>query len=266
MTDLVVVERFGKVLRITLNKPKVNAISRAMSRAIFNAAKTLQEDDSLRVGVITANGDRVFSAGWDFSEAASGNSEIDDNLGHGEGGFGGITRYWGLTKPVICAVNGAAVGGGFEIALAADIILMSDSAYFQLPELQRGFLPDAGGVQRLPRRLPYNVAIDMILSGRRMDAEEAVRWGLAAQVIPLARLQDEALAKAAAVAESAPLALQALKEVMRGIDGLPLRESMNLFNAKHGDFPIFASMWASEDAVEGPRAFLEKRPPQWKGM
>ena len=266
MENILLTERIGKVLRMTLNRPKVNAISRNLSKAIHGAAKMLQDDPELQVGIITAHGDRIFSAGWDFSEAASeldaATPEIND---HGEGGFVGITRYWDLKKPVIAAVNGAAIGGGFEIALAADMILMSDTAYFQLPELQRGLLPDAGGIQRLPRRVPYNVAMDMILTGRKMTAVEAERWGLAAKVVAPEALQEEAIAQAVLIAGGAPLALQALKEVMGAIDGRPMREAMDLSTAEVAMLPSLDRMWRSEDAREGPRAFLEKRPPNWKG-
>lgn len=264
MTGLVSAERLGKVLRIVLDRPKVNAISRAMSQAIHAAAKTLQEDPGLLAGIITAKGDRVFCAGWDFSEASAGAEAAGENQGHGPGGFAGITKYWELTKPLVCAVNGAAIGGGFELALACDVILMSDTAYFQLPEMQRGILPDAGGIQRLPRRVPYNVAMDMILSGRRMEAAEAERWGLAANIVPAERLQAEALAKAAAIAEGAPLALAALKEVMTVADGAPLRRAMEISGGAD-ELPALSRMWASEDAKEGPKAYLEKRPPQWRG-
>jgi crotonobetainyl-CoA hydratase len=157
------------------------------------------------------------------------------------------------------------VGGGFEIALAADIILMSESAYFELPEMQRGFLPDAGGIQRLPRRIPYNVAMEMILSGRRMLATEALSWGLTHKVVPSADLQAEALALAVQVAKGAPLALLALKEVMQAIDGRSLQEAMAMTRAAVSELPILNQMWKSADAKEGPRAFLEKRPPQWRG-
>jgi len=266
MTDIVRTEPIGKVLRITLDRPKVNAISRAMSQAIHAAAKLLQDDRELQVGLITAAGDRIFSAGWDFAEAAADPDPVaGEDGGHGAGGFAGITSYWGLTKPLIAAVNGAAIGGGFEIALAADLIVMSGTAFFQLPELQRGILPDAGGIQRLPRRVPYNVAMDMILTGRPMSADEAERWGLAARVVAPDRLQDEALHLASRIAEGAPLALQALKDAMAAIDGKPLRQAMQLPSGGAAALPSLARMWQSEDAREGPRAFLEKRPPVWKG-
>lgn len=264
MTNLIATERIGKLLRITLDRPKVNAISRNMSKAIYAAVRKLEDDPALCAGLITSSSERVFSAGWDFSEASSDldPAELND---HGEGGFAGITRFWGLTKPLIAAVNGAAIGGGFEIALACDMIVMADNAYFQLPELQRGFLPDAGGIQRLPRRVPYNVAMDMILTGRPMSAAEAERWGLAAKVVPAGELQQVALAQAALISDGAPLALQALKEVMAAIEGKPLREAMELSSAGTSTLPVLARMWESEDAREGPRAFLEKRAPEWKG-
>ncbi len=264
MEDIVQTERIGHVLRIVLNRPKVNAISRALGNAIHAAAKTLQADPDLRVGIITAKGDRVFSAGWDFAEASTAPAPETEAPAY-EGGFAGITAYWDLKKPLIAAVNGAAIGGGFEIALAADIILMAEHAYFELPEIQRGFLPDAGGIQRLPRRVPYNVAMEMILAGRRMSAGEALGWGLARKVVAADRLQDEALDLATHIAKGAPLALQALKEVMLAIEGKPLREAMEMSSAGTTPLPTLTRMWQSEDAKEGPRAFLEKRPPHWRG-
>jgi crotonobetainyl-CoA hydratase len=262
MEQSVETERHGGALVIVLNRPKVNAISREFSRAIYAAARMLQDDPALRVGIITAKGDRVFSAGWDFNEAASPSSEDDD---HGPGGFGGITAFWDLNKPLIAAVNGAAIGGGFEIALAADIILMSEHAYFELPEMQRGFLPDAGGLQRLPRRIPHNVAVEMMLSGRRMDAAEARHWGLAHKVVPPTELMKEALALGTQIAMGAPLATQALKEVVRHIEQLTIEEAMTVVRPAGPELPTYQRMWASPDAIEGPRAFLERRPPVWRG-
>ena len=269
MSEIVETARIGSVLLITLNRPKVNAINRALSRALYEAAQQLQADPDLRVGLLTAKGDRVFSAGWDFVEAgqsdAEGPEKTEQASSYSPGGFGGITQLWDLKKPLIAAVNGAAVGGGFEIALAADIILMSENAYFELPEMQRGFLPDAGGVQRLPRRIPYNVAMEMILSCRRMPAAEALSWGLTHKVVPPADLQAEALALATQVAKGAPLALLALKEVMQAIDGRSLRDAMAMTRAGASELPVLNRMWKSADAKEGPRAFLEKREPKWRG-
>ncbi len=267
--EIVETERIGHVLRITLNRPKVNAINRALSKALHAAALRLHTDPELRVGIITAKGDRVFCAGWDFVEATQDTSdssaESGEGAGYSTGGFGGITQYWDLKKPLVAAVNGAAVGGGFEIALATDVILMSENAYFELPEMQRGFLPDAGGVQRLPRRIPYNVAMEMILSGRRMSSSEALHWGLAHKVVTSAQLQEEALTLAAQIAKGAPLALQALKEVMQAIDGRSLPEAMAMTRINTTQLPLLDRMWKSEDAKEGPRAFLEKRAPRWRG-
>jgi crotonobetainyl-CoA hydratase len=269
MSDIVETVRIGSVLLITLNRPKVNAINRALSRALYTAAMQLQNDPDLRVGLLMAKGDRVFCAGWDFVEAgqsdAESNEEAEQGSGYSPGGFGGITQLWDLKKPLIAAVNGAAVGGGFEIALAADIILMSENAYFELPEMQRGFLPDAGGVQRLPRRIPYNVAMEMILSGRRMLAAEALSWGLTHKVVPSVELQAEALALATQISKGAPLALLALKEVMQAIDGRSLQEAMAMTRAGASELPTLNRMWKSADAKEGPQAFLEKRVPQWRG-
>lgn len=269
MTEqFVELEQLGHVLVITLNRPKVNAISRALSRAIHAAAERLQTDPDLRVGVITAKGDRVFSAGWDFRDKLEQDAETTDgdfDTTHGPGGFAGITRYWDLKKPLIAAVNGAAIGGGFEIALAADVIIAAENAYFELPEMQRGFLPDAGGIQRLPRRIPYNVAMEMILSGRRMSASEARSWGLVHDVVPASELRQTTIALAAQIAKGAPLALQALKEVMQAIDHLPVQEAIQATREPDARMPVFQRMWTSEDAKEGPRAFLERREPVWRG-
>lgn len=257
---LIETQELGAVLEIRMVKPKVNAICRRLSRALSEAASHLQAAPHLRVGILTAPGERVFSAGWDFNEVAAYGDEEPV-----PGGFGGITALWSLKKPLIAAVNGPAVGGGFELALACDMILMADHAYFQLPEMQRGILPDAGGLQRLPQRVPYNVAMEMIYTGRPMPAEEAVRWGLASGQCPRAELDDRARALAEQVAKGAPLALQALKEVMRAIDGLPITEAMSISRSTGDGLETYRAMQKSEDAIEGPRAFLERRPPDWRG-
>ncbi len=268
--DLVLTKRRGKVQEITMNRPPVNAINRAMSRAIYGALNTLQEDPDLTAGLITGIGDRVFSAGWDLKETAEQGidpeGDYDRETGYGPGGFAGITEYWDLKKPIIAAVNGAAVGGGFEIVIPCDIIVMADHAYFALPEMQRGILADGGAVQRLPRLIPPNVAREMLLTGRRMDAAEAHRWGLVHKVVPLVDLMETARAIARGISQGAPLALQALKEVLITMESMPVREAMALVRpgGKSG-LPIYSRIESSEDAIEGIRAFAEKREPKWKG-
>lgn len=266
--DIVLTRRNGAVLEITLNRPKANAINRAMSRAIYRAAKQLQDDAGLSVGIVTGSGDRVFCAGWDLKEEAvdyDPTLDADPEHGNGPGGFAGITEYWGLTKPMVAAVNGAAVGGGFEIALACDVIIMAENAFFSLPEMQRGIIPDGGAVQRLPRLIPYNVAKEMLLTGRRMEADEALRWGLVHKVVPQGSLMDEARAKAAEIAKGAPLALQAIKEVMLAIDGMGLPAAMKKTKPGYSGLDFYERLMKSEDMKEGMRAFAEKRDPVWKG-
>lgn len=179
----------------------------------------LQEDDNLSVGIITGSGERIFSAGWDLKEIAAidDNAEAVSSAYSCPGGFAGISEFWGLKKPVISAINGMAVGGGFEIALATDLIVASDHAEFFLPEMQRGFLPDVGAIQILPRRVPYNVAMELLYTGRRMSAVEARQWGLVCRVCPIGELMDCTRELAQDVARGAPLALQALKEVVPAI-------------------------------------------------
>jgi crotonobetainyl-CoA hydratase len=181
------------------------------------------------------------------------------------GGFAGITEFWDMNKPVIGAVNGLAIGGGFEIALAADVILAADHAEFALPEMQRGFLADAGAVQRLPRRVPYNVAVELMLTGRRMGAAEAVHWGLAHRAVPAAHLMPVAREIAHTIADGAPLAARALLDVLPVIDRLGEREAFARLKPGKSGVDSYERMLVSEDFEEGPRAFVEKRKPVWKG-
>ena len=175
-TNEVQVRRRGAVLEITLDRPKVNAIDDDLSRMISEAVVTLRDDPELRVGIVTATGERMFSAGWDLKAVDRGDTKLDewweDDVGL-PGGFAGLTELWDLNKPVIAAVNGLAIGGGFELVLACDLVIAADHVEFALPEMPLGIVPDAGAIQRLPRRLPYNVALEMLLLGRRMPANEA---------------------------------------------------------------------------------------------
>ncbi|SMX48668.1 enoyl-CoA hydratase-related protein [Maliponia aquimaris] len=259
MSD-VTTRRHGRVLLITLDRPKANAIAAATSIVLGEAFQALQEDDGLSVGIITGGGTRFFSAGWDLKAASEG--EAADAF-QGVGGFAGLTEYWGLTKPVIAAVNGMALGGGFELALAADMIVAADHAEFGLPEATIGVVPDSGGIIRLPRLLPRAVAMEMLMTGRRASAAELARWGLVNAVVPGDTLLATALELADRVAASAPLSLQAIKEIDRATQGLGDQAAFARMRA--GDLPTYARVYSSEDAAEGIAAVTEKRTPVWKG-
>ncbi len=267
MNDEVRVEIYDRIVEITIERPPANAINTRVSNAIYAALSRLQDDDELRVGIITGGGDRIFSAGWDLKEIAAIDNNADAVASAFEcpGGFAGISEFWGLKKPVIAAVNGMAVGGGFEIALACDLIIAADSAEFFLPEMQRGFLPDVGAVQILPRRVPYNVAMDLLYTGRRMSAREALGWGLVCRVCTHDELIGTARGLAREIARGAPLALQALKEVVPAIYNLPLPQAFAATKPGNEALPVYQKMLMSEDFLEGPRAFAEKREPNWKG-
>jgi crotonobetainyl-CoA hydratase len=261
------VETYDGIVEITIDRPPANAINPGVSNAIYTALSMLQDDDELRVGIITGAGERIFCAGWDLKELAGfdNNEDAVNSAFDSPGGFAGISEFWGLKKPVISAINGMAVGGGFEIALATDLVLAADHAEFFLPEMQRGFLPDVGAIQILPRKLPYNVAMELLYTGRRMSAQEALQWGLVCRVCPAEELMQQARALAREVAQGAPLALQALKEVVPAIHNLPLPQAFAATKLGNADLPIYQEMLMSEDFMEGARAFAEKRAPRWKG-
>ena len=260
MTDAVRCEVAGSTLVITLDRPKANAIDVATSRALHAAFDRLRGDDDLRVGVVTGAGDRFFSAGWDLKAAAAGEAVDAD---HGPGGFAGLTELFDLPKPVIAAVNGLALGGGFELALAADLVVAAEHAEFALPEAGLGIIADSGGVLRLPRLLPRVLANELLYTGERLPAAEAARWGLVNRVVPGGELRDAALDLAGRVAGSAPLAIAAIKEIGRATEGQGVEAGFATMRG--GDLPRYRAMLASDDAAEGPRAFAEKRPPRWAG-
>jgi crotonobetainyl-CoA hydratase len=264
MNSSVRVERHGHVLEVTLDRPKVNAIDIEASRQLGQAFVELRDDPALRVGIVTAAGERMFSAGWDLKAAHQGEQvgrwwELD----YGPGKFAGLTELWDLDKPVIAAINGHALGGGLELALACDLLIAAEHAEFAMPELPLGILPDSGGIQRLPRRLPYNIAMEFLLLGRRMNAAEARQYGLVNAVVPADKLMATARDWAERIAGGAPLTIQALKAALRIIDGASIRDGFDILRS--GKLPAYERALNSEDAKEGVRAFAEKRKANFRG-
>ena len=245
----------GSVLEIVIDRPKANAIDRATSLQLHEAFVRLRDDPDLRVGILTGAGQRFFSAGWDLKAAAAGAEDPSSDFG--PGGFAGLTEMFDLNKPVVAAVNGLAAGGGFELLLACDLIVAAEHAEMFLPELGLGIVPDAGGAQRLPRRLPWFVAMDLLLTGRRLGAEEAARWGLVRSVVPGAELMDEARRLADRIAACPAPAVEATKEIARRGEGLTVQEQFAAMAA--GDWPAYARALAADDFLEASRAFAEGR-------
>ena len=252
-------ERRGQVLEVTLDRPKANAIDLATSRIMGDVFTDFRDDPDLRVAIVTAAGERFFCPGWDLKAAADGDAVDGD---YGKGGFGGLQELRGLNKPVIAAINGLCCGGGLELALSADIILAAAHATFALPEIRSGTVADAASV-KLPKRIPYHIAMEMLLTGRWMDAEEAARWGLVNRVVAAADLMAEARALADSLAEGPPLVQAAIKEIVREAEDMKFQDAMNKITKSQ--FETVEILYRSEDQLEGARAFAEKRDPVWKG-
>lgn len=253
------ITRRGGVLEVVLDRPKANAISAETSRLMGDAFAAFRDDPELHVAVLTGGGDKFFSAGWDLKGAAEGEAPDTD---YGVGGFGGLQELPGLNKPVIAAVNGMAVGGGFELSLSCDLILASERARFSLPEIKAGTLADAATI-KLPRRIPYHVAMDLLYTGRWMEVDEAHKWGLVNEVLPHDGLMTRARELAGLLADGPPLVFAAIKEVARETETMPFRDA--IARVMRRDFPTVDTLYSSEDQLEGARAFAEKRDPVWKG-
>ncbi len=249
----------GQVLEVTLDRPKANAIDLATSRQLGETFKAFRDDPDLRVAIVTGAGDKFFSAGWDLKAAASGEAVDGD---YGVGGFAGLQELRDLNKPVIAAINGMAVGGGFELTLSADLIVAAEHATFALPEIKAGTVADAASI-KLPKRIPYHVAMDLLLTGRWMDAHEAVRWGIVREVVAADQLMARARELAQLLADGPPLVFAAIKEVVREAEGMNFQQAMNKVTRRQ--FRTVDELYDSEDNLEGARAFAEKRDPVWKG-
>ena len=256
MPEFCSAERDGHLLTVTLRRPEVmNALHPPASLELAHVFDDFARDPELWVAILTGEGERAFCAGNDLKYQAAGG-----DMRGPQTGFGGLTHRFDLWKPLICAVNGLALGGGFEIVLACDIAVASAGASFGLPEVRVGLAALAGGLHRLPRAIPLKAALGLLLTGRRIDAAEALRLGLVNEVVPAGELQPAARRWAAQILEAAPLSVRASKQAaLLGLAHASLEEALAT------PYPALREMARSDDFVEGPRAFAEKRRPVWKG-
>ena len=251
--------REGGILEVVLDRPKANAIDLATSRIMGEVFAGFRDDADLRVAIVTGSGEKFFSPGWDLKAAADGDAVDGD---YGVGGFGGLQELRGLNKPVIAAVNGIACGGGLELALSADMILAADHATFALPEIRSGTVADAASI-KLPKRIPYHIAMELLLTGRWFDAEEGHRWGLVNEVLPAPDLMTRAWELARLIESGPPLVYAAIKEVVRDAEDAKFQDALNRITSRQ--LPTVNVLYGSDDQLEGARAFAEKRDPIWKG-
>ena len=249
----------GHILEVIIDRPKANAIDRATSIRMGEIFSSYRDDSELRVAILTGGGERFFSAGWDL-KAAAGGEEVDGD--YGVGGFGGMQELENFNKPVIAAINGICCGGGLEIALCADIIIAAEHATFALPEIRSGTVADAASI-KLPKRIPYHIAMEMLLTGRWLDAAEANRWGFVNEIVPGDKLMERAWEVARLIESGPPLVYAAIKEVVREAENMQFLPALRKITGS--EFPTVKTLYSSEDQLEGARAFAEKRDPVWKG-
>jgi len=251
-------EKVGRIATITIDRPaSMNALDVATNQAMADAFADFRDDPELWIAVLTGAGDRAFCAGADLKSLIPARIEAARTGASAGPSFGGITRDFDTWKPLVAAINGYCLAGGLELALACDIRIASDTARFALTEVTWGFIPGAGGTQRLPRMIPLGRAMDMILTARQIDAAEALTLGLVSQVVPLADLAAATQDLTENLLRRGPLALRAAKQaILQGYEQ-PLREALAL------ETRLFTQLLQTEDAEEGPRAFAEKRPPHF---
>ena len=258
MPEYCKVERDGRVLNVTIDRPKLmNSLHPPANQELEEVFDAFVADDDLWVAILTGAGDRAFSAGNDlkYTAAHAGKLGVQNRYG-----FAGLTDRYDCWKPVIAAVNGVAMGGGFEIALACDLIIASERAIFALPEPRVGLAALAGGLHRLPRQIGLKQAMGMVLTGRRVSAEEGQALGFVNEVVAHEELMGAARGWADQIIECAPISVRASKQAIhQGLD------QASLESASHAAYEQVKVLMQSEDFIEGPRAFSEKRDPVWKG-
>lgn len=259
MSEFLVLERRGAVLEITLNRPKANTIDIPLSLELGRVFAEFRDDPQLRVAIMTGAGDRFYSAGWDLNAVAQGEEYIGD---FGEGGFAGFPEMKDLNKPIICAVNGMAVGAGFEMLLRADFVVAAEHAEFLLPEVRIGIAPDVGTFM-LPKLLTRQRAMEVLMTGRRFSAQRMADWGLVNQVVPQSELMTTARLWADTLLKAAPLSLAAIKEVVNSTETSTFAECYE--RLRKDTWPAFKTMLESDDSMEGAKAFSEGREPRWVG-
>ena len=257
MSDGILTAQHGAIFEVTIDRPKANAIDLKASRRLNDVFTSFRDDPALRVAIITGAGERFFSPGWDLKAAAAGEKSDED---WGVGGFGGLNYPRNLDKPVIAAVNGIACGGGFEVVLGTDIIVMEEHAKFALPEIHVGVLADAGSI-KLRRRIPYHVAVEFLMTGRWMDAAEAKHWGLANHVVPKGTGLAKAREIAAELCNGPPLLFPAIKQLLRHTEMVTEHQAFEV----HDALDAVQRVVRSDDLKEGAAAFTEKRSPRWSG-
>lgn len=260
MSDKVLVEQLGHVLLVTLNRPEArNAVDLDVCVGVGEAVERAEADSDIRVLVLTGAGDQAFCAGVDLKALSRGEIMLPPGREHWS--FAGFVNHF-TSKPTIAAVNGNALGGGTELALACDLVVAVESANFGLPEVKRGLVAAAGGAFRLGRQLPHRVALELLLTGRPLPAPDALRWGLINRVVGAGEVLSAALELAEEIASNAPLAVQVSKRLAYGVADAIRPEEQELWQLND---LLFSQIMRSADALEGPRAFAEKRAPIWLG-
>lgn len=257
--------REGGILQVTLDRPPANAINAATSQELGQIFLSFRDDPELRVAILTGAGGKMFSAGWDLKEAED-ELEADSTPNpsyYGVGGFGGLQDIRDLNKPIVCAIDGICCGGGFELALDADILIATEKSTFAFPEIRVGTYAPAACIA-LPKRIPHHIAMEMLLTGRWFDAEEAHKWGLINKVVPNDKLMDATWEMARLLEKGPPLVYACTKQIVRDAENKKFQDALNKVNV--GQYDTVEVMLTSEDRLEGPRAFQDKRDPIFRGV